>query len=161
MRIYKNGIRKFALRLASGIFVIAIILFTIPFAEAAKDSFLSVTSKHSFNKTVTNIKKQISAHKLALLKEYNVQSMLKMVGVKSEKSLTLATFHPRYGKIIYANDKNAASAVPLRLVVQERGGKVIVGYIRPSEVFANFDVPQSFKTELDTLLASIVANATQ
>ena len=121
---------------------------------------MSIKSKHDFNTTVTNIKKQTAANKLVLLKEYNVQMMLKMVGVNAEKSMTMAIFHPRYGKVIYANDKNAMSATPLRLIVQERGGEVIVGYIRPSAIFANFDLPKSFTDELDTLLGSVVKNAT-
>ena len=126
----------------------------------ADDYFVSIKSKHDFNTTVTNIKKQTAANKLVLLKEYNVQMMLKMVGVNAEKSMTMAIFHPRYGKVIYANDKNAMSATPLRLIVQERGGDVIVGYIRPSAIFANFDLPKSMTDELDTLLGSVVKNAT-
>ncbi|MCH7615085.1 MAG: DUF302 domain-containing protein [Nitrospinae bacterium] len=126
----------------------------------ADDYFVSIKSKHDFNTTVTNIKKQTAANKLVLLKEYNVQMMLKMVGVNAEKSMTMAIFHPRYGKVIYANDKNAMSATPLRLIVQERGGDVIVAYIRPSAIFANFDLPKSMTDELDTLLGSVVKNAT-
>ena len=126
----------------------------------ADDYFVSIKSKYDFNTTVTNIKKQTAANKLVLLKEYNVQMMLKMVGVNAEKSMTMAIFHPRYGKVIYANDKNAMSATPLRLIVQERGGDVIVAYIRPSAIFANFDLPKSMTDELDTLLGSVVKNAT-
>lgn len=128
---------------------------------AAQGSFLSKTSKYDFNKTVKKLQKQIAAHRLAMLKKYNVQAMLKMVGVKSDKALTIAVFHPRYGKVIFASDKNAMAAAPLRMIVREQDGKVIVGYIRPSLVFANFNVPDSFKKELDGLFESIVNKATQ
>ena len=87
--------------------------------------------------------------------------MLKNDGVKLGKSLNIAVLHPRYGKVIFDNDKNATSAMPLRMSVQERSGKVIVGYIRPSAVFANFKVPGSFKKELDGLFESLVKKATQ
>ena len=146
----------------SALFTFFIFILAVGAAGTAKadDSFITVKSKHDFNTTVTNIKKQTAANKLVLLKEYNVQMMLKMVGVNAEKSMTMAIFHPRYGKVIYANDKNAMSATPLRLIVQERGGDVIVAYIRPSAIFANFDLPKSMTDELDTLLGSVVKNAT-
>ncbi len=142
-------------------FVLVLGQISAPSVSAAQDSFVSTMSKHNFNNTVKKLQKQISAHKLAMLKKYNVQTMLKMVGVKSDKALTIAVFHPRYGKVIFANDKNAMSAAPLRMIVQERDGKVFVGYIRPSAVFAGFNVPDKFKKELDGLFDSIVKKATQ
>ncbi len=156
-----NARAKLFAFLTATLFIFALAQFTSVSAEAAQDSFVSVTSKYKFDATVKNLQKQIAAHKMAMLKKYNVQAMLKMVGVKSEKSLTLAVFHPRYGKVIFANDKNAMSAAPLRMSVQERGGKVMVGYIRPSVVFANFNVPDGFKKELDDIFDSIVKKATQ
>ncbi len=135
-------------------------LFTLQGSVAAQDTFVSVKSKHDFGTTLTNVKKQIAANKLALLKVYNVQTMLKMVGVNAENAVTLATFHPRYGKVIFANDRNAMSAAPLRLIVQQRGDDVVVAYIPASAVFAQFDVPDSLKQELDALLKAIVSNAT-
>lgn len=153
--------RRFLAAIVAVTFVLVLGQIPAPSASAAQDPFVSTMSAHNFNNTVKKLQKQIAAHKLAMLKKYNVQAMLKMVGVKSGKSLTIALFHPRYGKVIFANDKNAMSATPLRLIVQERGGKVLVGYLQPSAVFASFNVPDGFKTELDGLLASIVKKATQ
>ena len=123
------------------IFVLGLSLGTA-LPVAAQESMISKTSKHDFNKTVKKLQKQIAAHKLAMLKKYNVQTMLKMVGVKSDKALTIAVFHPRYGKVIFASDKNAMAAAPLRMTVREQDGKVLVGYIRPSAIFASFIVPR-------------------
>lgn len=156
-----NTKAKYFAFLTATLFIFTLANFASSSAVAAQDSFVSVTSKYKFSTTVKRLQRQIAAHKLVMLKKYNVQAMLKMVGVKSGKALTLAIFHPRYGKVIFANDKNATSAAPLRMSVQERGGKVIVGYIRPSAVFANFNVPRSFKKELDGLFESIVKKATQ
>ncbi len=142
-------------------FVLVLGQILAPSTSAAQDSFVSTMSKHNFNNTVKKLQKQIAAHKLAMLKKYNVQAMLKMVGVKSDKALTIAVFHPRYGKVIFANDKNATAAAPLRMTVQKLDGKVVVGYIRPSAIFAAFKVPDNFKKELDGLLDSIVKKATQ
>ena len=150
-----------------GFMVTIVIMFVLGLAlgtalpVAGQGYFVSATSKHNFNNTVKKLQKQIAAHKLAMLKKYNVQMMLKMVGVKSEKALTIAVFQPRYGKVIFASDKNAMVAAPLRMTVREQDGKVLVGYIRPSAAFANFNVPDDFKTELDGLFESIVKRATQ
>ena len=140
--------------------IVAILAMSVS-AVAAQSEFISKRSPHDFATTVANVKKQIAANKLVLLKEYNVQMMLKMVGVTSGRSVTMATFHPRYGKVIYENDMSAAAAAPLRIVVQERDDGVIVGYVPASVVFASFDVPSSLTGELDTLLASILEGATK
>ena len=123
-------------------------------------NFVQKESKNNFATTVQKLKKAVSAQKLALLKDYNTQMMLKMVGVKSSKGMTFAIFHPRYGKVLNENDPNAFSAVPLRIIIQERGGKVIVGYMKPSAVFADFDIPNKTKKELDGLFEQILNKAT-
>lgn len=156
IKVYRGG---FMAAIAI-IFVLGLSLGTA-LPVAAQSSFVSATSKYNFNNTLKKLQKQIAAHKLVMLKKYNVQAMLKMVGVKSDKALTIAVFHPRYGKVIFANDKNATAAAPLRMIIQELDGKVVVGYIRPSAIFADFNVPDDFKKELDGLFDSIVKKATQ
>ena len=54
------------------IFVLGLSLGTA-LPVAAQGSLVSMTSKYDFNKTVKKLQKQISAHKLAMLKKYNVQ----------------------------------------------------------------------------------------
>ncbi len=125
-----------------------------------KNGFVLETSRNDFATTVQKLQQAVSAQKLVLLKDYNVQMMIKMVGVKSKQSMTFAIFHPRYGKVIYENDPDAFAAVPLQIIVQERGKKVVVGYKKPSEVFSDYDVPKKTKKELDKLLENIVKSAT-
>ena len=134
----------------------------MPSASAGQDSFVSVQSRHNFDNTVKKLKEQITAHKLAVLKQYNVQGMLKKAGVKSsDKHLNIAVFHPRYGKILFDSDKNSISAAPPRMIIREQNGKVVVGYHRPSALFAAFNVPDSLTKELDGLFHSIVKKSTQ
>ena len=131
----------------------------VAWAKGKKD-FVLKTSKSDFATTVRKLQKAVSSQKLALLKEYNVQMMVKMVGVKSKQSKTFAIFHPRYGKVLYENDADAFAATPLSIIVQERGSKVVVGYMKPSAVFSEYDVPKKTKNELDKLLENIVSGAT-
>ena len=131
----------------------------VTWAKGKKD-FVLETSKNDFATTVQKLQKAVSAQKVVLLKDYDVQMMVKMVGVKSKQSMTYAIFHPRYGKVLYENDPDAFAAVPLSIIVQERGSKVVVGYMKPSAVFSEYDVPKKTKNELDNILESIVSSAT-
>ena len=119
------------------------------------------TSKRDFATTVQELKKAVSAQNLVLLKDYNVQMMVKMVGAKADQAITFAIFHPRYGKVLYESDPDAFAVTPLRIFVQERGKKVLVGYIKPSAVYANFDVPNRTTKELDALFEKIVDGLTK
>lgn len=119
------------------------------------------TSKHDFATTVQELKKAVSAQNLVILKDYNVQMMVKMVGVKADPATTLAVFHPRYGKVLYENDKDAFEMVPIRIIVQQRGKKVIVGYQKPSAIFSGYDVPKKTAQELDRLFEGIVNSITK
>ena len=125
-----------------------------------KKGFVLTTSRNDFATTVQKLQKAVSAHKLVLLKDYNVQMMVKMVGVKSKQSMTFAIFHPRYGKVLYENDPDAFAATPFRIIIQERGNKVVVGYMKPSAVFSEYDVPKKTKNELDDVFKGIVSGAT-
>ena len=79
-----------------------------------------------------------------------------MVGVKADPAITLAIFHPRYGTVLYANDKDAFEMLPIRIIVQQRGKKVIVGYQKPASLFSGYDLPKKTVQELDGLFEGIV-----
>lgn len=128
----------------------------VAWAKGKKD-FVLKTSKNDFATTVENLKKGVAAQKLVLLKDYNVQMMVKMVGVKADEAVTFAIFHPRYGKVLYEDDPDAFAVTPLRIIVQQRGKKVVVGYVKPSAIYAPFDVPKKTTKELDDLFAEIVS----
>ncbi|MCH7795642.1 MAG: DUF302 domain-containing protein [Proteobacteria bacterium] len=105
---------------------------------------------------MTNLKRQITRHKLVIVKEVPFQKMLGMVGVKAEKMLGFEIFHPRYGKVIYENDPAAFKDAPLRILVREVGGKVKLEYRKPSVVFAPYPGLSKLGKELDEVFADIV-----
>ncbi len=155
--------KKWRLSVLTGLLPILMVGYVmVPDVAMAKEKkgFVLETSRNDFATTVQKLQQAVSAQKLVLLKDYNVQMMIKMVGVKSKQSMTFAIFHPRYGKVIYENDPNAFAAVPLQIIVQERGNKVVVGYKKPSAVFSDYDVPKKTKKELDNILENIVKSAT-
>jgi len=85
--------------------------------------------------------------------------MLSMVGVKSEKTLGIEIFHPRYGKILYSKNKDAMLEAPLRILVRDEGGEVSIRYRKPSATFAEYSGLSEVGAQLDAVFAKIVASA--
>lgn len=141
--------------------VLAMVFFAVSLrpAFAAGDDMVTVTAKGNFDATVTGLRTAITANQLILVKEVPFQQMLSMVGVKSEPLMSFEIFHPRYGKAIYENDKNAFIVAPLRIVVREQGGKVVLSYRKPSAAFAGYSGLSSMSAELDQLFDKVVKSA--
>ena len=81
-----------------------------------------------------------------------------MVGVKAEKMSGFEIFHPRYGKVLYANDKNAFLEAPLRILLRDKGGEVAIRYRKPSVVFAGYSGLSDLGSQLDKVFAKIVGS---
>ena len=128
-------------------------------ALAAED-VVTKTVAAPFDKVVTNLKRQVTRHKLVIVKEVPFQKMLGMVGVKAGKMLGFEIFHPRYGKVLYENDPAAFKDAPLRILVREAGGKVNLEYRKPSVVFAPYPGLSKLGKELDEVFADIVTRVT-
>ena len=141
--------------------LVAFAVLAVPNALAAQD-VVEKTSPHDFATTVQNLKRQVSAVNLVVVQEIPIQGMLRMAGLSDVGgAVTLEIFHPRYGRMLWGADKNAFLAVPLRIIVQERGRSVTVAYLSASDALADYNVPRNLKTELDGLLTQIVDNALQ
>ena len=127
-------------------------------ANAASDGIVTKSAEGSFENTVTKLKKAITANKLVIVKEVPFTKMLGMVGVKAEKIKGFEIFHPRYGKVLYANDKTAFLEAPLRILVRDKGGKVMIRYRKPSVVFAGYSGLSDLGSQLDKVFAKIVGS---
>ena len=150
-----------AYRLMSGIAAALAVLLIVSLsagANAGGDNVVTQTAKGSFESTITKLKKAITAHKLVIVKEVPYTKMLGMVGVKAKKMVGLEIFHPRYGKVLHANDKNAFLEAPLRILLRDKGGKVMIRYRKPSVVFAGYSGLSSLGSQLDKVFANIVGS---
>ncbi len=125
---------------------------------AGRDPIVTMTAKGSFENTVTKLKKAITASKLVIVKEVPFTQMLNMVGVKAEKIMGLEIFHPRYGKVLYGKDKNAFLEAPLRILVRDEGGEVMIRYRKPSAVFAGYSGLAGLGKDLDGVFDKIVTS---
>ncbi len=127
-------------------------------ANAASEGIVTKSAEGSFENTVTKLKKAITANKLVIVKEVPFTKMLGMVGVRAEKMSGFEIFHPRYGKVLYANDKNAFLEAPLRILLRDKGGKVMIRYRKPSVVFAGYSGLSSLGSQLDKVFANIIGS---
>ncbi len=127
-------------------------------ALAGQGKVITRTAEGSFEKTVTKLKKAITASKMVIVKVVPYTKMIAMVGVKAEKTVGLEIFHPRYGKVIYLNDKNAMLEAPMRLLVRDEGGKVSIRYYQPSTVLAGYNGLSKLGAELDAVFDKIVSS---
>ena len=138
--------------------VLAVILIGVlsTGAHAAPQGIVTRTVKGSFEKTVTKLKKAITANRLVIIKEIPFTQMLGMVGVKAEKIRSFEIFHPRFGKVVHANDKEAMMEVPFRILVREKGGGITIQYRKPSVLFAGYSGLSGLGSKLDQIFANIV-----
>ncbi len=151
---------KNALRHAPTILAIALVSIGLTFVAAgeaaAQEGVVTKSVTAPFGKVVTSLKRAIASRKLVIVKQVPFQKMVAMVGVKTGKTIGFEIFHPRYGKVIFAKDTNALIDVPLRIVVRESGGKVVLRYRKPSATFAPYPSLAGLGKDLDRVFADIV-----
>ncbi len=98
---------------------------------------------------------------MAIIRQIHFHDMLAAVNVESEQAVTYETFHPRFGKVVYANDKAAFIELPLRIHLRETDDGVVVRYRRPSIIFAPYDGLADLGAELDQIFADVVGRVTK
>ena len=137
--------------------VIPSLVITAARDAAAESGVVTKNIRAPFDKVATKLKRQITAHKLVIVKEVPYQQMVAMVGLKTSATRGFEIFHPRYGKVLFQKDTDALIDVPLRIVLREEGGKVILRYRKPSSTFAPYPRLSGLGKELDKIFADIVA----
>lgn len=136
------------------------LLFAISNAGAlAAPALVEASASGDFQTVTDRIQTGLKARKMAIVRQIRFHDMLEAVGVTSEQAMTFETFHPRYGKIVYENDKRAFIELPLRIHVRETESGVVVRYRTPSSIFADYNGLDRLGAELDALFADVVAEA--
>ncbi|TAL94021.1 MAG: DUF302 domain-containing protein [Rhodanobacter sp.] len=127
-------------------------------AYASPPGLVEVTSHSSFDATLTKVKSAVSQNGLMVLKDFNQQMMLNMVGVHAPKEVTLEIFHPKYGKAVYEANPVNFLAVPLRMLVVQSGDSAKIYYQKPSTVLEPFGL-SDLGNQLDPVFNSIAESA--
>ncbi len=145
-------------RFMTSLVFIVVAGFFMSSAYASAPGLVKVTSHNSFGTTVSKLESAVSQNGLVILKKFNLQNMLNMVGVHAQKGMTFEIFHPRFGKTIYSNNPVGFLAVPLRVLVLQQGNNVNIYYQKPSVVLNPFGL-SSLANQLDPLIANIASEA--
>jgi uncharacterized protein (DUF302 family) len=118
-------------------------------------------STYSFSETVDMVKGAIEQQNLMVIHVIDGQKMLKMGGKDVGGMKQLFFFHPSYMKKVIEANSMAAIVIPLKMIVMEKDGKVIVRYFMPSTVLKPYKGTEAIAKELDTKMTKIIADATK
>ncbi|SHM88950.1 DUF302 domain-containing protein [Flavobacterium chilense] len=155
----KNQIKKM---FATALLLIAVMFNQSGFAQMKPmDGSKMVMSKYSFTETVEMLKGAIEQQNLMVVYELDGQKMLKMAGKNVGGMKQLLFFHPAYMAKISEANQMAGIAVPLKILVMEKDGKVMVRYFMPSKVLAPYKGTEAIAKDLDTKVTKIIAEATK
>lgn len=122
-----------------------------------KDGSTIQISKYSFDETIDILKGAIEEQNLTVIKEIDVQTMLRMAGKEVKGMKQLLYFHPKYGRKVFEANSQAGIQIPLKFVVMEKpDGKAAVRYFMPSKLFENYKGVESIAKELDGIVNKIV-----
>ncbi len=148
-------------------FAVAFIAMAGVFSQSAHaqmkpmDGSQMTMSKYSFSETVDLLKGAIEQQNLMVIHEVDGQKMLQMAGKKVGGMKQLFYFHPSYmAKVLEANEM-AGIAIPLKIIVMEKDGKVMVRYFLPSETLKPYKGTEAIAKELDGKVAEVIAGATK
>ena len=139
---------------------VAFALAVVP-AAAHDPRLVEIQASASFEDAADGIREGLEANNMAIVRQIHFHDMLGMVGIESERMLTFETFHPRFGKMLYVNDKSAFIEAPLRIHLRETGEGVLIRYRLPSSVFAPYRGLTGAGVDLDTIFADVVGRVTQ
>lgn len=129
----------------------------VPLQASAHDAALiEKKARGTFEETSTGIREALKENKMAIVRQIHFHDMLSMVGIESENILTFETFHPRFGKVLYANDRAAFIEAPLRIHLRQTDDGVVVRYRLPSSVFSPYRGLSDMGAKLDAIFADVV-----
>lgn len=127
-----------------------------PGGMALPEGRVMIPSKFDFNQTVSRLKQAVGDQNLMVVTDVDHQAMLSMAGVTTKGMLTIEFFHPRYGKVMFENNRAAGIEIPLRLVVMEGDMGTMVSYNKPSHIFGKYRGLETLGSDLDGVLERII-----
>jgi len=135
----------------------ALAVAAAPLRAGAHDpALIEKQARGTFEETSAGIREALKENKMAIVRQIHFHDMLSMVGIESESMMTFETFHPRFGKDIYANDRAAFIEAPLRIHLRQTDDGVVVRYRLPSSVFSPYQGLSDMGAKLDAIFADVV-----
>ena len=163
LNIIKNTIMKTKIQTVTAIVLIAITsLFTTQAFSQMKpmDGSKMAMSKYSFSETVDILKGAIEEQNLMVIHVVDGQKMMRMAGKKTGGMKQIFFFHPKYMVKVLEANQMAGIQIPLKLIVMEKNGKVMIRYFMPSYILEPYKGTENVAKELDEIVNKIIAEAT-
>lgn len=124
------------------------------------DGSMVAMSKYSFGQTVDVIKGAIEEQNLMVIQVVDAQKMMRMAGKQIGGMKQIFFFHPKYMAQVLAANPMAGIVIPLKLIIMEKDGKVMIRYFMPSEVLKPYKGTEKIAQELDVIVNKIIKEAT-
>ena len=122
--------------------------------NAAPDEHIVVLSPFAFGETLDVLRGRIIGADMMVLHEIDTQAIIARAGVESLGLRQLLYFHPRYMKRVLEGNPAAVIEAPLKFVVRETPGAVLVHGISPRFLFGRYAGLEALGDELEELAAS-------
>jgi len=119
-----------------------------------------VMSKYSFSETVDILKGAIEEQNLMVIQVVDGQKMMRMAGKETGGMKQIYFFNPKYMRKVLEANNMAGMAIPLKMIVMEKDGKVMIRYILASEALKQYKGTETVAAEIDGLINKIIAEAT-
>jgi len=127
-----------------------------------KDGSSMAMSKYSYSETVDILKGAIEEQNLMVIHQIDAQKMLRMAGKQVGGMSQIFYFHPMYMRKVMEANPEATIQIPLKFIVMEKPDKtVVIRYFKPSAVLNQYEGEAGISSELDGLVAKIIAEITK
>jgi uncharacterized protein (DUF302 family) len=144
--------------------LIVLMLFTAQasFSQMqSMDGSKMAMSKHSFSETVDMVKSSIENQNLMVISEIDGQKMMRMAGKQTKGMQQIFFMHPKYMRKVIEANKMAGIQIPLKLIVMENDNGVMIRYFLPSTILKQYKGTEEVASELDGLIANIIAEVSK
>jgi uncharacterized protein (DUF302 family) len=144
--------------------LIVLMLFTAQasFSQMqSMDGSKMTMSKHSFSETVDMVKSSIENQNLMVISEIDGQKMMRMAGKQTKGMQQIFFMHPKYMRKVIEANKMAGIQIPLKLIVMENDNGVMIRYFLPSIILKQYKGTEEVASELDGLIANIIAEVSK
>lgn len=124
-------------------------------------TLIQKTSSRSCDEVVAALKEAASGLAMVVVAHINGQANAAKRGIQVDCDQILEIFRPDWAVKVWAADKAAGIDIPLRVHVYAQGGKTVVSYRPPSQVFASYAHPDltHLGVELNGIFAALFDRA--
>lgn len=116
---------------------------------------IALASPLDFEETLAVLRANIESAEMMVLHEIDTQKIIARAGIQSPGLRQILYFHPRFMKRVLEGNPAAVVEAPLKFVVRETPGGVLVHRLSPRFLFGRYKGLSELCEELEVLAAQI------